>query len=151
MEIEKKYLVHTLPDKLENYPYHLIEQGYLNTEPVVRVRRQDEEYYLTYKGKGMLIREEYNLPLNKESYLHLIQKADGNRITKKRYCIPYKDKYTIELDVFACPFTGLILAEVEFDSVEEAEAFCPPEWFGKEVTYDPAYHNSNMSRAVISD
>lgn len=151
MEIEKKYLIHHLPENLEQYPFYIIEQGYLNTEPVVRVRRQDDDYYLTYKGKGMLVREEYNLPLNKESYLHLIQKADGNIIAKKRYCIPYKEKHTIELDIFEPPFNGLILAEVEFNSVEEAEIFCPPEWFGEDVTFDPAYHNSNMSKAVITE
>lgn len=43
----------------------------------------NDEYYLTYKGKGLLAREEYNLPLTKESYEHLIKKADGNIITKK--------------------------------------------------------------------
>ena len=62
-EIEKKYLIHTLPEHLDSYPYHDIEQGYLCTEPVVRIRRQDNEFYLTYKSKGLMIREEYNLPL----------------------------------------------------------------------------------------
>lgn len=151
MEIERKYLIDILPDNLNQYPFHVIEQGYLNTEPVVRVRRQDDDYYLTYKGKGLLVREEYNLPLNKESYQHLIQKADGNIIAKKRYCIPYQEKYTIELDVFEKPFEGLILAEVEFESVEEAECFCPPEWFGEDVTYDVRYHNSNMSQTEAID
>lgn len=146
MEIERKYLIHQLPDNLEQYPFHTIEQGYLNTEPVIRIRRQDDEYYLTYKGKGLLVREEYNLPLNKESYQHLLDKADGNIISKKRYCIPYQEKYTIELDIFEKKFQGLVLAEVEFDSVDEASAFCPPDWFGKDVTYDSAYHNSNMSK-----
>lgn len=149
MEIEKKYLIDTLPENLNQYSFHIIEQGYLNTEPVVRIRRQDDEYYLTYKGKGMLVREEYNLPLNKESYQHLIQKADGNIITKKRYCIPYEEKYTIELDVFHGLFEGLILAEVEFPSVEDAERFYPPDWFGEDVTYNPKYHNSNMSKQVF--
>lgn len=145
MEIERKYLIDTLPDNLAQYNCHRIEQGYLNTKPVVRVRRQDEEYYLTYKGSGMLAREEYNLPLDNESYAHMIAKADGNIITKTRYLIPYQEKYTIELDVFDAPFAPLVLAEVEFASVEEAESFSPPEWFGEDVTYDVRYHNSNMS------
>ena len=49
MEIERKFLIKNLPDNLSSYPYHQIEQGYLCTAPVVRIRRQDEEYYLTYK------------------------------------------------------------------------------------------------------
>ena len=82
MEIERKFLIRRLPEDLEQYPFRLLEQGYLNTDPVVRVRKEDDDHYLTYKGKGFLAREEYNLPLNAEAYAHLIQKADGNIIRK---------------------------------------------------------------------
>ena len=71
MEIERKYLVKTLPDDLETYPYKEIEQGYLSTNPVVRIRRSNEKYILTYKGSGMMVREEYNQPLTKESFEHM--------------------------------------------------------------------------------
>lgn len=145
MEIEKKFTVHKLPDHLENYKFHLIEQAYLNTDPVIRIRRQDEDYYLTYKGKGLLAREEYNLPLNAESYAHLLPKADGNVITKKRYLIPYKG-HTIELDVFDKPFAPLIIAEVEFESLDAAKSFLAPDWFAEDVTFDKQYHNSNLSQ-----
>ena len=142
-EIEKKWLVKDLPD-LNSYPCHHITQAYLCTDPVIRIRRSDEEYYMTYKGKGLMMREEYNLPLNAEAYEHMLEKADGNIIDKKRYVIPY-GPYTIELDVFTSPITDII-AEVEFPNIEEAESFVPPEWFGKEVTGDPYYYNSNMSK-----
>lgn len=145
MEIERKFTVKRLPENLSDYPFHIIEQAYLNTDPVIRVRRQDDEYYMTYKGKGLLAREEYNLPLNERSYAHLKEKADGNLISKKRYLIPCAP-YTIELDIFDAPFAPLIIAEVEFPSVEEAHAFLPPDWFDEDVTNDPAYHNSNMSQ-----
>ena len=91
MEIERKFTVRKLPDNLDSYPFHIIEQAYLNTDPVVRIRREDDAFYLTYKGKGMMAREEYNLPLNKDSYYHLLEKADGNIISKKRYIIPLKN------------------------------------------------------------
>ena len=86
MEIERKFLIKKdrLPDNLAQYPCHEIEQGYLCTEPVVRIRRQDDEYYLTYKSKGFMAREEYNLPLTKAAYLHLKPKADGLVISKTR-------------------------------------------------------------------
>ena len=54
MEIERKYLLHELPDNLEQYPHRRIEQGYLCTAPVVRIRKQDDSYWLTYKGSGMM-------------------------------------------------------------------------------------------------
>lgn len=91
-------------------------------------------------------REEYNLPLTAESYAHLKAKADGNIISKRRYLIPLSGKLTIELDVFASPFDGLWLAEVEFESEEQANTFTPPEWFGEEVTWSSEYHNSTLSR-----
>lgn len=50
MEIERKFTVKALPENLDSYPFHLIEQAYLNTDPVLRIRRQDDEYYLTYKS-----------------------------------------------------------------------------------------------------
>ena len=102
-EIERKFLVKELPSNIDEYPYLELEQGYLNTAPVVRVRKEDDSYYLTYKGKGLLEREEYNLSLTKEAYDHMIQKADGNIISKRRYLIPFNG-YTVELDVFNKPF-----------------------------------------------
>ena len=147
-EIERKFLIRELPADLNEYPYHELEQGYLNTVPVVRVRREDETYYLTYKGKGFLEREEYNLPLTKEAYEHLLAKADGRIIAKCRYLIPFGG-YTIELDVFKEPFKPLVLAEVEFPSVEEATAFTPPEWFAEDVTEEGKYSNSYLSQADL--
>ena len=94
----------------------------------------------------MLKRREENLPLTEEGYYHLRQKADGIVITKRRYKIPLEDGHMIELDMFRGEYSGLLLAEVEFASEEDAAAFQKPEWFGEEVTFDPAYHNSNMSR-----
>lgn len=162
MEIERKFTLKSLPKNLKNCHCHVIEQAYLNTAPVVRVRQQDDSYYLTYKGSGMMAREEYNLPLDKASYLHLLEKADGNVISKKRYVIPLKNpqftsdfiplsapELVIELDVFAPPFAPLIMAEVEFPSVEMANAFLPPDWFDEDVTMNPEYHNSNMSRKIF--
>ena len=149
MEIERKYLIkdiNTLPINLNDYPHHEIEQAYLNTDPVIRVRRQDDDYYLTYKSKGLIAREEYNLPLNAESYNHLIQKADGNILTKTRYEIPLGDHLIIELDIFHGKFDGLVLAEVEFPNMDEAENFTPPEYFGEDVTFSTEYHNSTLSQ-----
>ena len=88
MEIERKFLVKKLPESLGQYKKREIEQAYLCNDPVVRVRRDNDKYYLTYKSKGFIAREEYNLPLTKEAYEHLLAKADGLIITKNRYEIP---------------------------------------------------------------
>jgi len=163
MEIERKFTVSALPEDLEQHTCLIIEQAYLNTDPVLRIRRQNNDYFLTYKGKGLLAREEYNLPLNKEAYEHLLTKADGTVISKKRYLFPisspvFKKGYvpkedapclTIELDVFEPPFAPLVIAEVEFPDEEMANAFLPPDWFVEDVTYDKRYHNSNLSKMTF--
>ena len=146
MEIERKYIPKTLPENLAQYKHHKIEQAYLNTAPVVRIRKQDNEYFLTYKGGGMMAREEYNLPLGAEGYAHLKEKIDGKLISKRRYLIPMENGLTIELDVFYEPCKGLLLAEVEFPDKASANSFCPPAWFGEDVTFDGRYHNSYLSR-----
>ena len=148
MEIERKFLVSQVPFDLEQYPRHRIEQAYLCTDPVLRIRCKSDCYYLTYKGPGLLSREEHEFPLTEAAYRHLLGKTDGNRIAKDRYCIPF-GAYTIELDVFDAPFAPLVVAEVEFPNEAEANAFQPPAWFGREVTYDPAYTNAVMSRRKL--
>ena len=147
MEIERKFLIHSLPADLDKYQCRRIEQAYLCTEPVVRIRRQDDDYILTYKSAGMMAREEYNLPLTREAYLHLKEKADGIVLSKTRYLLPLDTGLMIELDVFDAPYETLYRAEVEFSSMEEANAFIAPDWFGEDVTYSGKFHNSYLSQS----
>ena len=93
--------------------------------------------------KGPSCQRRIQPPLNEEAYRHLIQKADGRIITKRRYLLPC-DPYTIELDVFLGDLAPLVIAEVEFPDLEAAHNFLPPDWFLDDVTMDPAYHNSNL-------
>ncbi len=146
MEIERKYLVDKLPGHIEDYPCRIISQGYLNINPVVRIRRDNEKYELTYKSKGFMARQEYNLPLTREAYEHLLTKNDGRLIEKRRYMIPLEHGLTAELDVFERELAPLILVEVEFSSEEEANSFVPPSWFGEDVTFSGKYHNSSLSK-----
>ena len=149
MEIERRFLVEHMPEKPEQYPKQYLEQAYLSTDPVIRVRQSGDgpeaRYVLTCKGEGLLSREEFELPLQPEAYARLLSKAEGNRIAKTRYRIPWEG-VTIELDVFAPPFAPLVVAEVEFSSEAAARAFQGPDWFGREVTYDPAYTNAALSK-----
>ena len=146
MEIERKYLINELPKDLDRYSKRELEQGYLCTEPVIRIRKDNEHYELTYKSKGLMVREEHTLPLTKDSYEHLKEKIDGRLISKTRYLIPHNQNLTIELDVFHNDLAPLLLAEVEFPNEELALAFLPPAWFGEDVTFSTQYHNSNLSK-----
>lgn len=146
MEIEKKFLVKYLPDNLEEYTRKRISQGYMCTNPVVRIRRSNEEYFLTYKGQGLVAREEHEFPISAEAFEHMLPKIDGILIDKIRYLIPLSDGHIAELDVFQGTLAPLRLVEVEFDSMEEAERFSAPDWFGDDVSNSGEYHNSNLSK-----
>lgn len=144
MEIERKFLISKMPEDLDSYPHDSIWQAYLCTGPTVRIRRMGEARILTVKGSGTLAHEEYELPLSEKSFRHLAEKCDGIPVIKTRYRLPLPP-YTVELDIFEGVHAGLVMAEVEFPSVEEAQAFIPPEWFGEEVTYDRRYKNSYLA------
>ena len=146
-EIERKWLIRELPEGIEGFPHKEYVQGYLCTEPTVRVRREGDEYVLTYKGAGLLKREEYNLPLTEASFRHLITKCDGRLIHKTRYFIPVKDKegLMIELDIYKEELSGLMTAEIEFPSEAEAMAFEAPDWFSEDVSLRPEYKNSALA------
>ena len=85
MEIEKKYLVSSLPDALQQYEAWEIEQCYLCIRPVLRIRKRNEDYILTYKNRTekpanankLCVADELEVPLTKEAYEHLKKKADG--------------------------------------------------------------------------
>ena len=176
IEIERKFTVKELPADLDKYPCNRIEQAYLNVRPAIRVRRQDDIYYMTYKAEknssaaSDIGQTEYNMPLDAASYEHMAAKADGNVIRKNRYLIPlnsdgFDEVYLnshpelsqainsgdikIELDVFDAPFEGRILAEVEFSSEEDAQNYNPASWFLEDVTGNPLYSNAHMSTENI--
>ena len=155
MEIEKKFLVKQLPDELHRFEKKEIEQGYLCSGPIVRIRKSNDEYILTYKSKQGVsesleklakVCHEVELPLTKESYEHLREKADGQIITKTRYLIPLSHGHTAELDVFHNQLEGLVIVEVEFLDEEAIHHFIAPHWFGEEVSHDHRYGNSYLSK-----
>ena len=147
MEIERKFLINkeSLPQNLEQYPHSQLEQAYILTEPVLRIRKKNDQYILTYKGQGLMSREEVEFPLTEEAYGKLLTKTDGNIISKTRYLLPEKENLTIELDIFSGIFNGLHIAEVEFPDEESALSYNAPDWFGPDVTNENTFHNSTLS------
>ncbi len=146
MEIERKFLITNLPENLQEYPHDELCQAYVCTSPVIRVRQKNDSYILTLKSGGMMARQEVEMPISKETFDHLKSKKDGMIISKTRYKIPEDHGYIIELDVFHDVYEGFYMAEIEFGSVEEANSYIPPSWFGQDVTYDGRFHNSQLCK-----
>ena len=145
MEIERKFLTKQIPFDITAYPCKQISQSYISFSPTIRIRQSDDKFILTVKGKGQLAREEFELPLSKEDYDRLFLKTEGTPVIKKRYLVPVAGDLTAEVDIYEGELEGLMTTEVEFPSLEEAEAFAAPEWFGKDVSEEKAYKNTSLS------
>ena len=144
MEVERKFLIKNIPFNLENYKHKEIEQSYISYEPETRLRKLNDKYYLTKKSNGTLIREEDEKVISNELYNELIINRLNNTIMKRRYYIPYND-LLIEFDIYKGILEGLMVAEIEFDSIEESKKFIIPSWFYKEVTDNTNFKNKNLS------
>lgn len=144
MEIERKFLLKRAPRQISDYEHSRIQQAYLCTEPVMRIRKKDEQYIFTYKSAGLMEREEVEIPLDAKSYEHLLKKCDGNTVSKTRYYMPLDSGLTAEIDIFHDGFDGLVIAEVEFPDLEAARNFVPPVWMNHDVTSDARFQNSNL-------
>ena len=148
-EIERKFLVTgELPDDLDRYPSEEISQGYVavaddGTE--VRVRARGGDYTLTVKSGPSLARVEVEIEIDERRFESLWPLTAGRRIVKRRYLIPAGGQLSIELDLYAGELDGLVTAEIEFESEDQAEAFEPPPWIGSDVTGDGAYSNQSLA------
>ena len=154
MEIERKYLVNELPANLDTYPHVEIEQGYLCTSPTLRIRRMGDAFILTVKEKqrnasSAIVNREEEFALTADKFNLLKSKCDGCMVCKTRYRIPVGE-YTAELDIFHGCHHGLLLVEVEFPDTAAADCFTPPSWFGPDVSADPRYRNSYLSRNTLT-
>ena len=145
MEVERKFLVPEPPD-LGGTQADEIEQGYLaiGADGEVRLRRKGESLLLTAKRGSGISRDEAEVELEREAFDRLWPLTEGRRLHKRRHVLQQGDS-TIELDLYEGDLGGLVVAEIEFDSEEEARRFDPPDWLGEEVTGDEPYLNETLA------
>src|SRR5438093_5279217 len=146
-EIERKFLLKRLPEKLNRSRRYIIAQGYLATEPAgrhVRLRKKGKTSSLTFKvGRGAQ-REEREVKLSPKQFAALWPATAGRRLRKLRYEIPWKN-LLIEIDIYGGRHAGLAVAEVEFPDRVMCREFQPPSWFGREVTGEKRYSNVRLA------
>jgi CYTH domain-containing protein len=148
MEIERKFVIPAPPDGLGGFASTRIDQGYVSIDPAgteVRIRRREGATTLTIKGGRGRSRAEEELPIAPERFERLWELTGDRRLSKTRYEIPADGGLTIELDVYGGGLAGLVVAEVEFASEDDADRFVAPAWFGREVTDDDAYKNRRLA------
>ena len=142
VEIERKFLVSSIPAWLSDCDSAEIAQGYvaLDGDTEVRIRRRGDAHSLTIKSGTGLVRTEVELDLDAAGFEQLWPLTEGRRVVKRRHRVP-NGQLHFDLDVYSGDLAGLAVAEVEFASVEPGEAFDAPAWLGLEVTEDPRYKN----------
>lgn len=146
-EIERKFLLGEQID-LKDYDWVEINQSYIGVNPVSRVRKMGNKYYYNQKGVGTLVREENEKEITEETYNKIIKYRIGRTINKLRYRIPLDNEVDAELDYYLDDLSPLVTVEVEFKSLEDANSFVVPIWFGKEITEDVRYKNDNLAVAT---
>jgi len=139
-EIERVFLIKSLPPNLKQYPCEQIRQGYLSLDinHEIRIRQKDNLYSYTEKLGHGLARAEIEKEITPEEFASQWPQTADRQVIKTRHKIPYQGNL-IEVDTYGGSLLGSIRAEVEFPSIEMAEKFVPPDWFGEEVTDDPHY------------
>lgn len=143
MEIERKFLMDGFP-LLPAVSEAVMLQGYLCCAPVVRIRSKETagktDYKLCFKGEGTLVREEIELPIDAQTFQRLCALLPGTLIRKEWRTYTLDSGLMLECSlVDSGTQNEFYYAEVEFESVEQALAFVPPLYLGKEVTEDPSY------------
>lgn len=148
VEIERKFIVSHVPFELSAYKSFYIEQSYIYTEqPVLRLRKKDNSFFLTVKAKTNedVQNNEFEIEISEKAYNDLLKKVESNVVKKTRYLIPLSERLVAELDVYNGALNGLLTVEVEFESLDEAQLFVPPNWFGDDVSSDNRFKNNYLA------
>ncbi len=151
IEIERKFLVTSESFKNTVQQSYRIVQGFLNTDPerTVRIRIKGDQGFITVKGKGNasgMSRFEWEKEIAVAEAEKLMLLCEKGVIEKIRYEIA-SGNHIFEVDEFLGKLKGLFLAEIELN--HENDVFLKPNWLGEEVTGNPKYYNSQLSKSCI--
>lgn len=150
MEIERQFLIDIIPALPDTFDSIL--QGYVSLFPEIRIRsvrpsEGPEKFYLTVKRGEGLVRDEWETEISSREFSHLVECLEKGTwfIEKRRYRLPLADGHVAEYHRHSGHLKGFDYVEVEFGSEEEAKAFEPPYWFGREVTEDPRFSYGKLA------
>jgi adenylate cyclase len=164
LEIERRFLINEIPEDLKLGKGTPIAQGYLavgsdgsdrsegsdGSDGEVRLRRYGKKLFLTAKRGGGMVRREFEVPLQAKQFDELWPGTEKLRVEKSRHLVS-DEAGTIEIDIFEGALKGFRLAEIEFPDQEKAKAFCPPWWFGPEVSEDRRFRNSSLASSFTGE
>ena len=157
IEIERKFLVTGDAWRAAAHTVVPMAQGYLNDlvavdsgamHASVRVRIAGGGAFLNLKSRELgHTRQEFDYPIPVEDARALLALCVGGVIDKRRHYVEVEGR-TWEVDEFLGDNAGLVVAEIELDSADEA--FARPAWLGVEATHAPRYYNLALAARPFS-
>lgn len=145
-EIERKFLVKDDTYKALATGKCNMAQGYLSTDidATVRVRISGDNAWLTVKSRNRgAVRDEWEYAIPVADARQMLAICKGKVIKKTRYYVPAGD-LTWEVDEYHGVHDGLVVAEIELLSADHPVSL--PPFIGEEVTGDPRFYNSTLSK-----
>lgn len=148
-EIERKFLIEEIGQGVVFFEDKQIHQTYISIkdDEELRVRMEVENdkksFSMTYKKGIGLSREENDFQIGEKMYYDLTDNVNEKTLIKNRRATMF-GQYSVTLDTYGPEFNGMVTAEVEFETEEEANRFQAPGWFGQDVTEDETYKNKNL-------
>ena len=146
LEIERKYLLKPLPPEVRAVRGLPILQGYLayDEHTEVRLRQHGKNCFLTVKQGSGLKRNEIEEEISSAQFEALWPATEGRRLEKIRSVVQH-GPLRLEIDRYLGDLAPLLVAEVEFPSIEASERFKKPHYFGQEVTDEEGYRNASLA------
>ena len=146
VEIERKFLLGGIPEELlTGVSGERIRQGYLlSGDSELRIRERAGKCTMTVKRGSGLARQEQECSIPQEQFDMLWPLTAGQRIDKVRYAVP-RASLIYEIDIFKGDLAPLKVLEIEFNDIEESQAFRAPDYVEREVTEDKAYKNAALA------
>jgi len=152
LEIERKYLLEISSQQLieqgiiQPQSQHRIEQTYIamDVDQELRVRRIKDtatgnySYTHTFKNGVGLAREEVEYEITQVIYDQVMTAFGFVPLTKDRITAKWND-VIVEIDIY--DQVDFVVVEVEFESMDAANEFVPPTWFGEEISFNKKYSN----------
>lgn len=146
-EIERKFLLDK-PIPWDLGEQKLIKQGYifLSKNKHLRVRIIDHSAFLCLKFTKNKTRDEYEYEIPLLDGLEMMSKCTYVVEKIRNVMHPIGNRYTIDIDTYP---NGLIVAEVEFKTIEDSESFSPLDWFGEEISGNKKYSNITLAKQKL--
>lgn len=147
MEIERKFLVKELPD-LSGIPLIRYERYYLlisgNTEE--RIQKTNNRFTFERKTRVDNLTRSTEIKELTETEFEEMKAGTRKSIIRDSYSL----NPSLSIKVYHGDYEGLVRAEVEFLSTDEAKNYTQEQWMGNEITNSPIGKDSSLLRLDAS-